>query len=50
MNLSASIKIHEEEKFAEIMKMDNISPKDVMKSLSVELNRHRCFKVGEGSG
>ena len=32
------------------MKMDRISPKDVMKSLSVELNRHRCFKVGEGAG
>ena len=32
------------------MRMDGISPSDVMQSLSVELNRERCFKAGEGAG
>ena len=32
------------------MNLDNISPADMMKSLSVELNRNMVFKAGEGAG
>lgn len=32
------------------MKMDDIKPEDVMKSLSMEENRRNVFKAGEGAG
>lgn len=32
------------------MELDKISPKDMMKSLSLELNRKMVFKAGEGAG
>jgi hypothetical protein len=41
---------HEEEKFGIIQAMDNISPADISKSLSVEDNRRKVFQAGEGAG
>ena len=32
------------------MKLDGISPQDMMKSLSLEENRNMVFKAGEGAG
>lgn len=32
------------------MELDNISPKDMMTSLSVEANRNMVFQAGEGAG
>jgi 1-phosphatidylinositol-4-phosphate 5-kinase len=32
------------------MKLDGISPEDMMKSLSLEENRNMVFKAGEGAG
>jgi 1-phosphatidylinositol-4-phosphate 5-kinase len=32
------------------MKLDNITPEDMMKSLSLEDNRNMVFKAGEGAG
>jgi hypothetical protein len=34
----------------EIMKLDGIMPEDLMKSLSLEMNRNMVFKAGEGAG
>ena len=37
-------------KFREILKMDNISQDDIMKSLEVTMNRRKVFEAGESSG
>jgi len=37
-------------KFEEIRLLDKISNEEIKKTLSVELNRKRVFKAGEGSG
>ena len=50
LRISSEIISHDEEKFAEIMKMDGINPKEVMASLQVEKNRRKLFKAGEGAG
>jgi hypothetical protein len=39
-----------DEKFAELMELDNITPEDIMQSLSLEKNRNMVFKAGEGAG
>lgn len=32
------------------MKLDNLTPADMMKSLSLDNNRNMVFKAGEGAG
>jgi hypothetical protein len=34
----------------EIMKLDGITPEDIISSLSVERNRNAVFKAGQGAG
>ena len=41
---------YQAEKFAELMKLDNISPQDMMNSMSLEKNRDMVFNAGEGAG
>ena len=50
MKITSEIESHESEKFAEIMRMDQIKPEDVMDSLSLENNRQSVFQSGEGAG
>jgi 1-phosphatidylinositol-4-phosphate 5-kinase len=50
LKLKSTLKSHKESKFAKIMKLDGISPEDMMKSLSLEENRNMVFKAGEGAG
>jgi len=41
---------YEDFKFEKLLNLDNIQPSDMMKSLSVDLNRNMVFKAGEGAG
>lgn len=50
LKIKSEIISHEQHKFAEIMRLDNISPQDVMDSLSVDKNRHMVFQAGQGAG
>lgn len=50
MSVKSSISSYEDAKFAQIMFMDNISPDDVINSLSLEKNRNMVFRAGEGVG
>ena len=50
LHIQSEIISHDQHKFAQIMVMDEISPEDVMESLSVEMNRHMVFKAGQGAG
>ena len=48
--VDAEIISHAEEEFLQIMKLDGITPHDIMKSLNLEDNIKSVFKAGEGSG
>jgi 1-phosphatidylinositol-4-phosphate 5-kinase len=50
IRLKSTFQSYEDEKFAKLMKLDNIAPKDMMKSLSLEDNRNMVFRAGEGAG
>jgi hypothetical protein len=50
IQLSSTIHSYKEDLFAEIMKLDGITPEDMIKSLSLERNRNMVFKAGEGAG
>ena len=50
MNLQTEIIIHAPEKFAKILKIDGLTPKDIIDSLQVEKNHKQLLKSGEGSG
>ena len=50
LDIKAEITSHQEEKFAKIQEMDGISPSDIIRSLSLERNREKVFKAGEGAG
>jgi 1-phosphatidylinositol-4-phosphate 5-kinase len=50
INIKATFESFEDSKFEKLMRLDNIKPEDVLKSLSLEANRHMVFKAGEGAG
>ena len=50
LKIKSEIISHEQHKFAEIMRLDGVSPSDVMDSLSVDKNRHMVFRAGQGAG
>jgi len=50
LNIKSEITSHLQWKFAEIMKLDAVSPHDVMNSLSVDMNRQMVFRAGQGAG
>lgn len=50
IKLKSTFRSYEDEKFALIMKNDNISSQEMMRSLSLEDNRKMVFKAGEGAG
>lgn len=50
MSVKSEIESHESEKFAKILKLDQILPSDIMQSLNLESNRKMVFKSGEGAG
>jgi len=50
LTIKSEIVSHEMHKFARIMKLDKVSPEDVIQSLSVEENIEQVFQAGEGAG
>jgi hypothetical protein len=50
LTIKSEIVSHEMHKFVKIMKLDNLSPADVIQSLSVEENIEQVFQAGEGAG
>lgn len=48
--VDAEIISHAEEEFLQIMQLDGITPKEIMKSLNLEDNITSVFKAGEGAG
>jgi len=50
LRLKSEIICYQNSKFEQLRLLDKISNDDIRKTLSVELNRKRVFKAGEGSG
>ncbi len=50
LKVKSSVISHQQQKFKEILEIDGIDSQQIKDSLSVEANRHRVFKAGEGAG
>jgi hypothetical protein len=50
LEIKTEIQSHEPEKFEKIRMLDGISSEMLLKSLSLEKNRSRVFKAGQGAG
>ena len=50
LSIKSEIICYQNSKFEQLRLLDKISNDDIRKTLSVELNRKRVFKAGEGSG